>query len=804
MNQDKEPSATAATEIDGELPNAGEGVSLAPGTRLGAYRIRRALGEGGMGQVYLAEQTAPVHRDVALKLIRAQIASPLALAWFEVERQALAQMQHPAIAQIFDAGTTDEGHAYIAMEYVEGTPVSHYCLSHALSRDQRIALFIRICQGVQHAHQKGVIHRDLKPENVLVSDVDGTPMPKIIDFGIAIGGKVSADGTTVENAHVNRAGTAIYMSPEQADRRHRDIDTRSDVYSLGVMLCEILTGSDANALTAEAHHSTRAPHETLLTALASGADRLDTRADTNALFTAARILPGELRAILRKALATERADRYDSAAALAEDLERYRERRPVTAMHASRLYRTRSFISRHRLGIAAASLMLAALLVGAGVAVHGLREARESARVAKAEAVKADRVAEFVRTMLAGIDPDRARGMDNQLMHAILDSAARRIGIELADQPEVRSEIERTIAGSYASLGDYDLAQTHFGAAVEAAHAAKMPRGKIARLAARAAVNIFNQGRLADALAAAEAAFADVESLPAGAQDRLSVESTLAGLEASAGKTDIALERFHRVLALQRKSFGDDSDDVLNTMDDLTSVDIDTNHLDEARTLLEESLGRYRTRYGEEHSRTFGAVNGLAIVALEQKRFADAEKLLAPQVPIIERLFGKDHPVTLRLISNLGGAIRQQGRNEEARPYYERAATLAQKLYGPKNPSTVIAESNLSLLLRDSGDLQAAEVHGKLAVKYGDLAWADNGFRGIMHRELATVLVAEKKYPEAEAELTEAWDIFTRAEGFAPSHPRRQDVVDTFIELYKVWAKPEREAEWRSRKIASP
>ena len=804
MTQANDPSATAATELEGAPLGNADGVSLAPGTRLGAYKIRRALGEGGMGQVYLAEQTAPVHRDVALKLIRAQIASPLALAWFEVERQALAQMQHPAIAQIFDAGTTDEGHAFIAMEYVEGMPVSHYCLSHALSRDQRLALFIRICQGVQHAHQKGVIHRDLKPENVLVSDVDGTPMPKIIDFGIAIGGKVSADGTTVENAHVNRAGTAIYMSPEQADRRHRDIDTRSDVYSLGVMLCEILTGTDANALTAEAHHSTRAPHETLLTALASGADRLDTRADTNALFTAARILPAELRAILRKALASERADRYDSAAALAEDLERYRERRPVAAMPASSLYRVRSFVSRHRFGIAAASLVLAALLVGAGVAVHGLSEARESARLAKAEAVKADRVAEFVRTMLAGIDPDRARGLDNQLMHVILDSAARRIGIELADQPEVRSEIERTIAGSYASLGDYDLAQIHFAAAVEAARAANLPRGTVARLAARAAVNLQNQGRLADALLAGEAAFADVKTLPEGAQDRLSVESTLASIEASAGKSDIALERFHRVLALQRKSFGDDSDDVLSTMDDLTSIDIDTNHLDEARTLLEELLGRYRARYGEEHSKTFGAVNGLAIVALEQKRFADAENLLAPQVPIIERLFGKDHPVTLRLISNLGGAIRQQGRNEEARPYYERAATLAQKLYGPKNPTTVIAESNLSLLLRDSGDLQSAEMHGRLAVKYGDVTWPDNGFRGIMHRELATILVAEMKYPEAESELTEAWNVFTHAEGYGPSHPRRQDVVDTFIELYKAWAKPEREAEWRSRKIASP
>ena len=207
MAQSEIPSATAATELESLAVAGGSSESLAPGTRLGVYRIRRSLGEGGMGQVYLAEQTAPVHRDVALKLIRQQIASPLALALFEVERQALAQMQHPAIAQIFDAGTTAEGHAYIAMEHVEGTPLAQYCREHDLSRDQRLALFIRICQGVQHAHQKGVIHRDLKPSNVLVRDIDSMPMPKIIDFGIAIG------ATTRTPAWSSRVRTATMPEP---------------------------------------------------------------------------------------------------------------------------------------------------------------------------------------------------------------------------------------------------------------------------------------------------------------------------------------------------------------------------------------------------------------------------------------------------------------------------------------------------------------------------------------------------------------------------------------------------------------
>ena len=803
MKNGKEPSATAATELEGATIHSADGETLAPGTRLGAYRIRRALGEGGMGQVYLAEQTTPVHRDVALKLIRAQIASPLALAWFEVERQALAQMQHPAIAQIFDAGTTDEGHAYIAMEYVEGTPVTEYCLSHALSRDQRIALFVRICQGVQHAHQKGVIHRDLKPANVLVSEIDGAAMPTIIDFGIAVGGRVSADGT-VSARHVVRAGTAVYMSPEQAGSHSRDIDTRSDVYSLGVMLCEILTGADAGLLTGNVHQSARAPHETLLTALASDPRALDFGSASLHMLSAARNLPDELRAILRKALAADRADRYDSAAALAADLECYRQRRPVSAMAQTRIYRARSFVARHRLGLAAASVMVAALLVGAGLALHGLGEARRSAIAAQAEAAKAERIAQFARSMLSGIDPDRARGMDNKLLHTILDEAADRVGRELSDQPDARAQIERTIADSYASLGDYELAQKHFAAAIDAAKAAPLPAGEIGRIAAGAAINLWNQGQLKDALAAAQAAFAIVTSLPAENRDRLSVESTLASMEATGGNPEVARQRFLRVLALQRKLLGNDSEDVLMSIDGLSSVDIDTARLDEARALLEELLESRRAKYGDEHSKTFAAVNGLAIIALEQKRFADAEKLLATQLPVIERIFGAEHPVTLRLISNLGGAIRQQDRNEEARTYYERSAMLAQKLYGAESPATIVAESNLSLLLRDSGDLAAAEARGQTAVKGADVVWADSAYRGIMYRELATILVREKKFTEAEAALNTAWNVLANAEGFGAQHPRSQDVVDTFIELYQAWNKPQREAEWRARKTPAP
>ncbi|MGA9422075.1 MAG: serine/threonine-protein kinase, partial [Rhodanobacteraceae bacterium] len=361
-----------ATEFQDPPSVASGGSALEPDTQFGPYVIRRLLGEGGMGRVYLAQQLRPVRREVALKLIREQVASPLARAYFDVERQALAQMQHPSIAKVFDAGTTHDGHPYLAMEVVEGRPVTHFCRDDKLSRNQRLTLFARVCNGVQHAHQKGIIHRDLKPANVLVHDIDGEPTPKIIDFGIAIGGAAGGTSATVDRSVSERAGTAIYMSPEQSGSQHRDLDTRSDVYSLGVMLYEVLTDADAARLTSIAHRSARAPHQTLLAAIDSDAqDDIEPLAQAT-LLKAARRLPRELRAILRKALAADRNDRYDSAAALADDLERFRERRPVKALPHSRVYVARTFVARHRLGITTAALAAGALLAGTALAVHGL------------------------------------------------------------------------------------------------------------------------------------------------------------------------------------------------------------------------------------------------------------------------------------------------------------------------------------------------------------------------------------------------------------------------------------------------
>lgn len=794
---DNKESSSAATELLGAHAKASDQSGLSPGSRIGDYIIRHMLGEGGMGQVYLAEQLQPVQRDVALKLLPAHLTSPLSRAYFEVERQALAQMQHACIAQVFDAGSSESGQAYIAMEWVQGEPITNYCVHNNLTMPARLRLFQRVCHGVQHAHQKGVIHRDLKPDNVLVRKVDGVAQPKIIDFGIAIG----SDGG--KNGERERAGTVTYMSPEQADSQALAIDTRSDVYSLGVMLFEILTGDDASSLTTHPFKSGADLRTTLLHV--DGVDHTAGEAHS-ALLKAARSLPTELRAVLRKALQPERAHRYESAAALGEDLGRYLEQRPLLAMPQTRSYQTRKFMARHRLGLVAAVLVVAALMAGIVLALQGQHRAEVAAHTARTEAAKAEKVSRFVSDILAGVDPNFAKGRDTSLMRAVLDRAAEKAGSELVDEPEVRASIERTIAGSYAALGFFKKAVGHDRDAIDAAKKAGLPQVKQAQLQMALGLDRANAGasppEYLENVAAAEKL---IEGVPQDNEARLTVEHDIAVLHWRSGKLEQARERLSSVLARERKLLPADSSLLANSESMLALVYSDMGDYKAAEPLFKELLARSKDQHGEAHGGTIDSANELAISFLRQKQFADAEKLLRHYLPIATRLYGVDHPARMRLFSNLGGAIRQQGRNEEAKPYYEHVLEWSLKNFGPDSVQAVVAQANRGFLLRDTGNLAQAEQHARQAVAHMDVALGeDNGARGQQLDLLGTILTLQKKYPEAATAFDQAWKVYTTASGYGPDHPLAQDTVKHQIELYQAWNKPAKVKLWQARLEPSP
>ncbi len=385
----------------------------------------------------------------------------MAEAYFLVERQALARMDHPAIAKVYDAGTTPQGHHFLRWNGSTGNPLGAYCATHSLSVDQTLSLFALICLGVHHAHQKGVIHRDLKPNNVLIADVDGRPLPKIIDFGIAIGATRNTAGEGMEL--MERAGTRGYMSPEQVRGRTGEIDIRSDVYALGVMLLELLAPQDAMDRAATAGLDNRDLHAALLASLGQAASP---HADTVRSLAA---IPAQLRWVLVRAIEPERSRRYESAQALAEDLDRYRRHYPLSAVPATRRYRLRAFLTRNRGAIIAAGLIAIALVAGTTAAVIGMLHARAAAERATIEANK--RPGNFAlshrRAVRRGSAPGARSGQDPAPPRARPRCKPRRQ--ELGGQPEVLADIEKTIGSSYNSLSEYKTALEHTRRAYELA-----------------------------------------------------------------------------------------------------------------------------------------------------------------------------------------------------------------------------------------------------------------------------------------------------------------------------------------------
>jgi tetratricopeptide (TPR) repeat protein len=692
--------------------------------KIDSYYLIELISEGGMGEVWLAEQKEPVRRRVAIKLIKAGMDTREVVARFGSERQALALMDHPAIAKVFEAGSTPEGRPYFAMEYVAGTPITTYCDRHKLTTRQRIELFIQVCEGVQHAHQKAIIHRDLKPSNILVSDVDGKPMPRIIDFGLA---KATSQRLTEASVytHVGAVlGTIEYMSPEQADSGGEDIDTRTDVYSLGVVLYQLLAGAlplDLKKLAYEEmlrrlrEQDIPRPSSRILTHGGDSAIRAQNRGTDPPSLT--RQLRGDPDAVVLKALEKDRKRRYGSPSELAADLGRYLRNEPVSAHPPSAGYRAQKYISRHRLGVAMAA---AAVLVLAGSAIMEAiqlgRITRERDR-ADRERDRANHITDFMTSMFKVSDPSAALG-NAVTAREILDKASNDIDTGLKNDPELQAKLMYTMATTYQGLGLYARARSLLENALEIQQRVLGPENQDTLRSMNSLGTVLNhEGRYAEA----EKLHRETLSirrrvLGPESQDTLSSMNSLANDLWSEGHYPEAEKLFRETLSIRRRVLGPENPGTLTVMSNLANTLWREGDSAEAEKLYREALDISRRVSGPENPATLNFINNLANLMDHLGRYAEAEQLNREALDIRRRVLGPDHQDTLVSMNGLAAAMDDEGRHAEAEKLYRKVLDIRRRVLGPNHPDTLRSMNDLADALNHEGRYAEAEKLGRQAL----------------------------------------------------------------------------------------
>ncbi|MBA4147674.1 MAG: tetratricopeptide repeat protein [Verrucomicrobia bacterium] len=683
-----------------------------PGDRIGRYKLLEQIGEGGCGVVYMAEQEEPVRRRVALKVIKLGMDTKSVIARFEAERQALALMDHPNIAKVLDAGATETGRPFFVMELVRGIKITDYCDQNNLSTNERLELFIQVCQAIQHAHQKGIIHRDIKPSNILVAQHDEVAVPKVIDFGIAKATTGQLTDKTLFTAFAQFIGTPAYMSPEQAQLSGLDIDTRADIYSLGVLLYELLTGNtpfNAQELLAAGLDEMRRrireeepskPSTCLSTmqAIALTAVAKNRQEDPPKLIHSIR---GDLDWLVMKCLEKDRTRRYETANALAMDLQRHLNNEPVVACPPSNLYRFQKLVRRNKFAVASFAAVSMALIIGLGlstwlfvreraalkVAAENESRAEQQAQQAElsrqqaeanekkatAEAVKSQQVAQFLKEMLEGVKPVVAMGRDTTMLREILDKTSERIDKDLKDQPDVEAELRNTLGGVYSVIGQYPSAKANYQKALA------MRRKLLGNEHPELATSLESLGLL-------------LRSGRPYTEDK-----------------QLVLQLFTEALAIRRKVFGNESAEVAKALHLLGLAFEDQRKLKESESNYREALAIRERLLGPEHEDIVRSLDGLSYTLKLQGKLVEGESLARQALAMGIKLFGTNSYRVSASMMNVAGFSMGNGNLAEAETLRRDALALRRKTHGNEHLELVVSLNLLADVLQRQNKKAEAE-----------------------------------------------------------------------------------------------
>jgi non-specific serine/threonine protein kinase/serine/threonine-protein kinase len=769
MNENKTPSD------DVERTTETESRASKPLSRVDAYRILQKIGEGGMGEVYLAEQEKPVRRRVALKIIKRGMDTAQVIARFAAERQALAMMNHANVAKVLDAGSTERGRPYFVMEYVEGVPITEYCDRQRLTMPERLELFTEVCEGVEHAHQKAIIHRDIKPSNVLVATHDGRRIPKIIDFGVA---KATAQRLTERTIYTELGqliGTPEYMSPEQAEMTPDAVDTRTDVYALGVLLYVLLVGAlpfDSKELRSAGFDGIRRKIREDEPPRPSA--RLDTLGDqttesarrrkTDPL-TLQRQLEDDLDWITMRALEKDRTRRYASPRELAADIRRHLANEPVLAGPPSTIYRAKKFLRRHRLGVALASAVLLSLLVGIAGTTTGLVRARRAESETSRQAQTAERITEVLVGMIGDVDAAR---MGKLLMEELRTRAAEAGRADGASASEIAGRLEN-LDNAVRGVNTADLAlrlldEELLARSVPTIEAELAEEPLIAgRLNETIAETYSRLGLLPQGVQHARAAVEiRVEELGPDHPETILSMKELGWLYYRQGQLDEAEEIFLEAIHRARRALGEDHPAMLMSRNNLSLVYVGRNRLEEAEAIERDVFARWRRLKGEEHQETLVAANNLAWIHERRGHYAEAESLHRENLEIQRRMLEVEHPDILLGMQNVAWVMKEQERFEEAGALYEELLEIRRRKQGNDHFQTMGIVGNLAWVYQALGRHDEAEAMLQPVIRrriaQGKSPWRYKFILAVVHQ-------AQERYDEAEPVMREYVERMIRQNG---------------------------------------